>query len=95
MYQLKTNQYHNFFETKCKTIINSHLVLSRIFFRCDKQYISSMNINELHLTLCLKITKTQRLPVLLADYVIESNDNREQLRFIGCNNDKCIVNIKE
>ena len=39
--------------------------------RRDKQNSSSLIINELHLPLCWCITKTQRLPVLLAEYVMK------------------------
>ena len=36
----------------------------------DASHCSSININVVHLPLCMWITKTQRLPVLLAEYAI-------------------------
>ena len=68
--RLRIERSHTNLLTKCRLIINSHLVLSWISFRWDKQNSSSMNINELHLPLCLYITKTQHYPVSLAEYVM-------------------------
>ena len=58
-------------------ILNSHPVLSRILYQCDKPNRISTNIKVVHLHVCMLIMKAQYLPVLLAEYAIESNYNRE------------------
>ena len=56
---------------------NSHPVLTLILYQYDKPILISTNIKVVHLHVCMLIQKTQYLPVFLAEYAIESNNNSE------------------
>ena len=68
--------------------------VSQILYRWDRPKQSSININVVHIPLCMYITKTQRLPYFWRSMQYNQMRAVKNRGFTDLTNDRCIANKK-